>query len=139
MIKRTPLDALISDLIREAADWTCERCGLVFPERKSQACHASHYISRSFVSTRYFIDNLSCLCAACHDAVGKDPGEHYRFVFGKLGEVRYDELRQRKQRVMRYRNHDRAAMRAHYKAELARVKDMRSKGVTGLIEVVSYD
>ena len=39
-LKRDPLDAVFSDLVRERADWTCECCGKYFPERKGSGIHA---------------------------------------------------------------------------------------------------
>lgn len=138
-LKRTATDSIVSDLVREAADWCCERCGRPFPERKSQALHCSHFFSRIYLSTRYFIDNLSSLCAACHDFLGKNPHEHVAFVRKKLGDVRYEMLCARKQKIYRYRNSDRAEMRKHFAAELMRLLGIRERGVVGPIEVVAYD
>lgn len=139
MIKRTPLDAMVSDLVREAADWACERCGIEFPDRKSRNLHASHYFGRAIDSTRHFLDNVSSLCGGCHKELSSDHDEHYRFMMRRLGEVRYDLLRQRKQKVVRYRASDYKAMREHYRSELERLRAMRADGVQGHIEVVAYD
>ncbi len=138
-IKRDATDAIVSDLIREAADWTCERCSKPFPERKSYNLHASHYIGRATKSTRYFPDNISSLCGECHRVLTNDHHEHYHFMMKRLGGVRYDELQQRKNRVMRYRNSDLAELRSHYRGELERVQRLRRGGVVGYVEVVSYD
>lgn len=139
MIKRDSTDAIVSDVVREAADWCCERCQMPFPDRKSRNCHASHFISRKYNSVRFFPDNLTCLCGACHDLLGKDPYEHAKFMETKLGLVRLEELRQRKQRVVRYRNGDKAEMRKHYRGELERLRDLRTAGAVGVLSVVAYD
>ena len=139
-VKRDATDDVVSELIREAADWTCERCGLEFPDRKSRALHCSHYFSRSYNVTRWHPDNLSSLCGACHDEIGKDPGAHHHFMLRKLGDVRMSELRIRKNTmIVRYKPADKKAIRSHYRAELERIKAERASGVQGLIEVVAYD
>jgi hypothetical protein len=139
VIKRTPLDAVISDLIRESYDWTCVRCGKECPDRKGRDFHCSHFYSRAYNSVRYFLDNLLCLCAACHDFVGKNPDEHVALIKRVLGDVRYEELQARKQRIYRYRKQDKAEMLAHYKAQLAYLKHRRAKGERGVLPVVSWD
>lgn len=141
MIKRTSLDAVFSDCVRESADWTCQnyRCKRVFPDRKGQDIHCSHFISRSYNSTRFFPDNALCLCAKCHDEVGKNPDLHVTVMREILGEVRYAELLFRKHQIVRHRNGDRAAMRKHYRRELERMRVERANGATGCLEFVSYD
>lgn len=138
-IKRDSTDAIVSDLVREAADWTCENCGLEFPDRKSQNLHASHYIGRANKSTRYFPDNVSSLCGTCHKSLTADHHEHYHFMFRRLGETRYGMLQERKRRQFRYRNGDLAALRKHYRGELERLRAFRANGATGPLAVVSYD
>lgn len=140
MIKRTGLDDVFSQCVREAADWTCERCGLEFPERKSQALHASHYFSRSIICVRYFPDNVSSLCGACHKLVGDDPDEHRRWMLKRLGEVRYDDLRKRKNTmIVRYKPADKKALRAHFREQLEQMLGLRSRGLIGPLELVAYD
>lgn len=138
-MKRDVLDAAVSDVIRESFDWCCARCHKDHPDRKGRDFHASHFKSRSYSSTRYFPDNLTALCAACHDYFGKHPDEHTDFIRGLLGEVRYDMLRDRNRQVYRYRAADKKAMKEHYRSELKRLLDMRRNGVTGYIEVIAFD
>lgn len=138
-MKRDATDAVFSDLIREAYDWTCQRCLRPFPERKGRDVHASHFYSRQFHSTRWFVDNAVCLCATCHDHVGKHPDDHADFFRKHLGPVRYDMLRARKQGIFRYRESDKKAMRKHFAGELERIRALRSEGIFGPVEAVSYD
>jgi len=138
-MKRDSLDAAFSDLIREAWDWTCARCGRQFPERKGKDVHASHFYSRQFNSTRWFVDNAVCLCATCHDYVGKHPDDHVSLIRRVLGDTRYQWLQARKRLIVRYRAADKKAMRKHYSAELERIKAMRLEGHTGLVTPVTYD
>lgn len=138
-MKRDALDAVFSDLIREAYDWTCAYSGVQFPDRKGRDVHCSHFVSRSFNSTRWYPDNACCLSATAHDYLGKHPDEHTDFFRKLLGPVRYEWLKERKRGIYRYRPADKKAMRKHYTAELERVKELRRQGVTGYIEVAAYD
>jgi hypothetical protein len=138
-VKRDALDAVFSDVIREAYDWTCQFTGLVFPDRKGRDVHCSHFYSRTFNSTRWYPDNAVCLSASAHDYLGKHPDEHTDFFRKLLGPVRYDMLRARKQGIYRYRPADKAAMRKHYHGELERIRALRSDGIFGPVEVVAYD
>lgn len=139
-MRRDATDDIVSEVIREAADWSCERCSLQFPERKSRALHCSHYFSRAYNVTRYYPDNLSSLCGACHDELGKDPGLHDAFVRNKLGDVRMSELRFRKNTmIVRYKAADKKAIRAHFRGELERIKAQRMAGADGVLSVTAYD
>lgn len=138
-LKRDATDAAFSDAVREAADWLCQRCGRMFPERKGQDAHCSHFLSRKFNSTRWHPDNAVCLCASCHAVVTDDHDEHVTLIKRILGSVRYERLKQRKQLVVRYRPADKREMSKHYRAEVARIKQMRREGVIGAVELVPYD
>lgn len=149
-LKRDALDAAFSDAIRWACDWKCQwvsrndageliQCGMNWPECKGRDAHCSHFKSRGYSSVRWFPDNATLLCAAHHDYAGKNPDEHYEFFRGHLGAVRYDELIRRYRRIYRYRKHDKAEMRAHFEAEVQRIKGLREKGVIGVVELVPWD
>lgn len=139
MIKRDATDAIFSDVIREAYDWTCAFSGIVFPNRKGFDCQCSHFYSRRYLSTRWHPDNAVCLSASAHKFLGEHPDEHTDFLRQMLGPVRYQELRERHNRTYAYRDADKKAIRAHYRDELERLKELRSQGVTGFIEVVPFD
>ncbi len=138
-MRRDVLDAVISDLIRERDDWTCVYSGRQFPNRKGQDVHCSHFFSRSYISTRWFPDNLLCLSAGAHDFVGKNPDAHVALIKRVLGDTRYEALRERRNKIYRYRGADKAAMLKHYRSELERLRALRADGVQGYIEVVAYD
>lgn len=138
-LKRDALDALFSDAVREAADWLCQRCGRPFPERKGQDAHCSHFYSRKFNSTRWHPLNALCLCASCHAIVTDDPAEHYSLYLRVLGEGALTLLRERKEKIVRYRELDKAQMRTHYRGEINRLKQLRREGVIGFVELVAYD
>ena len=138
-LKRDATDAAFSDAVREAADWRCQRCGREFPERKGQDAHCSHFFSRKFNSTRWFPDNAVLACASCHAVTTDDHDEHVNLFKRILGPVRYEWLLKRKPLIVRYRAADKKAMAAHYRAEVARIKQLRREGVMGCVELVAYD
>lgn len=142
-MKRDKYDKIVSDLIRESANWTCERCGIVSPDGqaygKDRAMHCSHFKSRINKSTRWEIDNLSCLCAACHKRLGENPDEHTIFIASKLGAYRLDRLIRKGNQSRKWREDEKAEMYRHYKNELERIKHWRLMGDNNYIEVVNYD
>ena len=138
-IKRTPLDAVFSDLIRERADWTCQCCGREYPDRKGSGLHCSHYFGRRGASTRHHGDNCFALCFGCHQKMGANPHDHKTFAFEQLGEPRYDELVRRAYGVRKRVKGERKDMQAHFKAQLEYIRRRRMEGETGLIEFAEWD
>ena len=140
-IKRTKHDAVFSDLVR-IRTLECERCHFGypdFPDIRDKSFQNSHYVSRGVASLRFFPGNCFALCGSCHFEVGRDPGEHYKFVFGQLGEVLFDELMQKKQTFCRRRKADMEELYQHYRAEYKRLVLLRKGGENGRIEFIGYD
>ena len=138
-VKRTPLDAVITDLVRERSNWTCERCGEEHPYGvPTRSLHCSHFYGRKWSSTRYDPDNVYCLCASCHSELTDDHHEHVEFVRGKLGCTRYSALRGRWRQVMRRNKPEKDAMLAHYRDELERLRQLRMDGQQGTIDFVGW-
>ena len=138
-IKRTPLDAVFSDLVRERADWTCQCCGKHYPDRKGSGLHASHYFGRRGKSTRWFGDNVYAHCFGCHQKLGSSPHEFRSFVFEQLGEDRYDALVLRANKPRKYSKAEQKEMQAHFKAQLEHLRKRRREGEIGVIEFVEWD
>jgi hypothetical protein len=138
-MKRDALDAVFSDLVRERDDWSCRRCGTHFPDRKGRDVHCSHFFSRIYNTTRWYLDNCLTLCAKCHDHVGKNPHDHTQLVLRELGPMRYQWLLERKNEIKRYRNSDKKEMRQYFKRCLEVLLDMRRNGETGQLTVAAYD
>jgi len=139
-LKRDAEDAAISDLIREAADYVCEYCGIEVPRGNGRAFHCSHFFSRANRQVRHHPDNLMALCAGCHKKLGESPHLHVAAKKRQLGETRYEELCRRAHgTAFKYMASDKKERLAHYRAELQRIRKLRKHGVTGRIEVVSYD
>lgn len=139
-VKRTKYDAVFSDLVRERAGYTCERCGHYEPEGIGrQAMHCSHFKSRSNHAVRYEPINAFCLCAACHRELGDNPDLHAEFYLKQMGQGAVDLLQEKARRIMRRRKSDMEAMYAHLKSELKRLREERKAGAGGRIEFVGFD
>ena len=138
-IKRTPLDKVFSDLVRERADWRCQVCGKEFPDRKGSGLHASHYWGRRGASTRHYGGNVFAHCFGCHQKLGSKPHEFRSWVCRELGPNNYDELTLRANTPRKYTKADKKEMLVHFKAQLEYIKRRRREGETGYIEFCEYD
>lgn len=137
-IKRTATDKAISDCVRCAADWTCERCGRKFGG-PSQGLHASHYRGRSGRSTRWTPDNLDALCYGCHMHLGGHRFEYDEFKLDKIGEERLDALRLMANKPKKVPAHEEKRIRKHYQDEFKRLKALRDQGVVGPLDIKRYE
>ena len=90
-IKRNATDALFSDLVRERANWRCERC-LTQYEKPAPGLHCSHFYGRGGKSTRWDFDNANALCFKCHTYLGSNPHEYRVWKLRQLGQRLYDRL-----------------------------------------------
>lgn len=142
-MKRTPYDKAVSDVVRERADWACEKCGVISEEGRNRAAdkgmQCSHYYGRKHNSTRYDMDNCFCLCASCHSWLEDRPADHRVFVISKLGEARHDELMRRHHQVKKYKSWMLKELKEHYRAEFERIRERHFSGERGYIEVINYD
>ena len=138
-IKRTPLDAVFSDLVRERADWTCEVCGKEFPDRKGAGLHCSHFFGRRSASTRWHGRNATAMCFHCHQRLGSNPHEFRSFMFKYLGEPNYDELVRRHNTIYKYSKFEKKEMQEHFKAQLKYIRRRRRDGQQGFIDFVEWD
>ena len=138
-MKRDKLDKVISDLVRERAEWTCEKCGKVFPEGFRQGLHCSHLYSRRHASTRHFGGNLFAHCFACHQYLGGNPIEFAAWARSQLGDTALESLGERHHRIVRRRKKEKEEMYQHFKAEYKALMDKRKAGETGYISFVEWD
>lgn len=135
-IKRDATDILMSRLIRERDDWTCQRCGQRH-EPPTTGLHHAHLFTRRSRSTRWDADCGVALCYGCHQWVDSHPAEKELLARRLLGDGRYELLRQKHARPARYRKSDIADIRKHLRSELDRLKMLRMGGKRGPLEVVS--
>jgi hypothetical protein len=139
-VKRTKLDIVVSKLVRERAEWKCERCEKYFPEgRGRQGLDASHLYGRRHKSTRWHPDNIFAHCRGCHQYLGSNPPVFAKWALDQLGETRYDWLMRRHNQVVKYTKADLEEMYQHYKAQLAYLERRRRDGEKGYIDFVGWD
>jgi hypothetical protein len=134
------LDRVFSQLVRERSDWTCERCGAEFPERKGSGLHASHFWGRSRRSTRWYGWNVFAHCCGCHRYLSRHPVEFNAWVQEQMHDDRFNDLTLRANSVHKYTKSDKEEMLVHLKAQLDYIRRRRAeKGETGYIDFVDWD
>ena len=136
-IKRTSADAAFSDCVREAHDFTCQKCGINM-RHNPRAMHLSHFYGRRGKSTRWAKENGFCVCAGCHNWLGEHPHEHTEWVKHTIGEGLFDILTEKAHSVYKlYKGEDKDIAK-HYREQLKLIKTKRSEGQQGFIEFESY-
>lgn len=137
-MRRDKLDAVFSEVVRESFDWTCAWCGKKYTP-PTLALHCSHLFSRRHKSVRCSSINAVAHCFACHQKYGGNPIEGGSWARKFLGETTYEILIAKKNKVVKWNKTLKDELYAHWKSELARLKALRAKGVTGFIRLVDYD
>ena len=139
-IKRTPADIAFSQCIRERSGWTCERCGISYPDN-SAGLQCAHIFGRANKAVRLEPLNAVSLCGGCHMYFTANPMNFAIFVKDKLGDS-YGVLNELSNDIMRGKEYVRAIKSGdaakHYRKELSRMQAVRSCGDTGRIEFVGY-
>ncbi len=133
-MKKDKYDNIFSLLVRARSSWTCESCYQISPEGFRDTLHCGHIIGRSSKITRYAPDNAFALCFNCHRMFTDDEELWREFVFEKIGEDKYFELKRRSNERKKLYKSDLEAMFKHYKNELKRIETLRNVGITERIE-----
>ena len=144
-IKRNIADKHLSDCIRKAAEWKCQRCEKDYTD-KPQGLQCSHFISRGHWGSRYDPRQLA-LCAYCHNFVEGHPVEHINLWKSIHGGDDADkaiegmvELAACKGRAQYARNNVKA-ISTHYREESKRLDgelERKAKGKEADLEVKGY-
>ena len=144
-IKRNIADKHLSDCIRKAAEWKCQRCHKDYKD-KPQGLQCSHFISRGHWGSRYSPKQLS-LCAYCHNHVEGHPVDHINLWKSIHGGDNPDEAIQKMVEIAackgraQYARNNIKAISAHYRAESKRLDgelERKAKGKEANLEVYSY-
>jgi hypothetical protein len=138
-MKRDKHDALFSQLIREAYDWTCCWCGKYYPEGQRQGLHCSHLFSRRNKATRWHVWGAVAHCYGCHSRWGSNPLDGFSWATDFLGESRLEAVRSLAHSDGKAWVKAKEEIYAHNKKELERVLKLRKNGVRGVIELVPFD
>lgn len=139
-VKINKLDSIFSKLVRERVNYTCENCGTYYPEgRARMAIHCSHYYSRRHQATRYHPDNAFAHCYGCHQKLGGDPGEFYRWYVERMGEGREELIREKANSIFKRTKADKEDLYKHMKEQHKTMLEKRANGETGRIEFDAFD
>lgn len=138
-VKIKTSDQVFSRCVRERAEWKCERCGAQH-EEGSQGLHCSHFHGRGKWAIRFHPDNAASHCYGCHSYLGGNPSEHLKWRTEHLGEGMVEILQElaNDTSLGRMAKRSEKEITAHYRAELKRMKQLRSEGVTGRIEFENW-
>ncbi len=137
-IKRSTADKYFSMCVREAADYTCQRCNKAYDRSKAQGLHNSHVFSRRHRVTRWEPDNGVALCYSCHQWYGGDPVESAPWVEDHLGLGVLEILTEKKGAVFKIPKSEEKLIAAHYKAEYIKLLERRENRETGKLNFLSY-
>lgn len=114
IIKR--LDDSFSEYIRQRAILRVHGCERCYRGKVSyKQLHCAHNQSRVHFGTRWDEDNAAGLCPGCHRYIDREHDEKARFFTELVGEVKYDELMLRANKVHKV---DYAAVEIYLKQKL---------------------
>ena len=133
-IKRTAPDIIFSNLVRERAEWSCERCHTYFPEGHRAGLEASHFYTRSRKSVRWSPLNCAAHCTGCHSSLGGNPMEFADWIREYLGPEKSAALIAQNRILMRLKRHDKREILANLKASWEHMQSCRCAGETGRLE-----
>lgn len=135
-IKRTTADKYFSFCVRERANYTCEYCGKVEPERKGLEC--CHIYGRRAKSVRHDPDNAVCLCHTHHRYFTENPIEFQIWLKKHLGDGRLEILREKYNQIIKYTKALEKEIAAHYKKQHEAMLQKRNEGHLGPMEFEGY-
>lgn len=144
-IKNAKIDDVFSRCIRESANWTCQKSGLVDPEGqatgRSRGMQCCHIYGRRTVSMRWWPDNAICMNSRWHRFYTENPLKFESFLNGLIGNGNLLFLCERFNRTdIKYTDKDRRDIYEHFKNEYQRMRELRLDGTAfgDLIEVKPY-
>ena len=136
-MKISPADKAFSTCVREAHDWTCERCGKHF-EPWSMGLHNSHIFSRRHRTIRWCKENTQCLCFTCHQWFGGNPADSGRWLVDVCGEAFRDLLREKRDLKVKVPKAEEKLIAKHYREQTKIIEAKRLNGECGCIDFVGY-
>ena len=129
-IKRTEADKWFSLCIREAYDWTCNRCGTQYPIG-ARGLECSHHHGRGNWSVRFEPMNAEALCTGCHFLEG---GKQVR-LDACLNHLEQELLMEKKENYYygkEYRKtKGKGEISKYYKQQYEELREMRKEGKRG--------
>ena len=144
-IKNARIDEIFSRCIRESANWTCQKSGLVDPEGqangRSMKMQCCHIYGRRTVSMRWWPENAICMNSRWHRYYTENPLLFDKFILSLKGEDRTHALNLRFRRTdIKYTDKDRREIYEHYKEVYKIMREMRlDDGSLDYIQLLPYE
>lgn len=136
-VKIKPADTAFSKCIREASNWTCERCNTQY-EKNSAGLHCSHNFSRRHRTIRWCKDNALSLCFSCHQWFGGSPADSGIWLENLIGRPLLDIIREKRDSKVKIPKPEEKLIAKHYREQLKILESKRKSGVTGKIDFESW-
>lgn len=135
-LKVTAADRWVSKCVREAADWTCCRCGRRH-EEGSQGLHASHGYSRGNWSVRFNTElNIRAHCYGCHMSEG---GNWMYRLLTEQERALLEELKNDTARGKLYRKTKGVGeISKHYREQYDQLRALRECGAKGQLTIEDW-
>jgi hypothetical protein len=92
-IKLRTTDRLWTKYKRIKEDYTCQKCGRVYPPDNCRNLGVAHFHGRAHENVRFDEENTLCLCnIPCHQYLDTHKTEFKEFMRKRLGDKAYDLL-----------------------------------------------
>ena len=137
-IKRTPADIAFSNCIREAANWSCERCGTYYPEGHRNGIECSHHHSRGNWGIRFDPLNAECLCTGCHFLVGGTEQRRKEVLTEDEQEILFEKMRDTQLGKESRKTKGKGEIAKHYREQLRIMEKQREYGNIMKLRFIGY-
>ena len=136
-VKIKAADTWFSKCVREAHNWTCERCSTQY-EQGSMGLHNSHIFTRSHRTIRWAKENTQALCYPCHSWFGGNPADSGYWITELKGEGFMQSLREKRDLKLKVSKLEEKEIAAWYREQHKIILEKRNNGQTGFIDFISY-
>ena len=136
-VKIKAADTNFSRCVREASNWTCERCKTQYP-KGATGLHCSHIFSRRHRTIRWCKDNVQALCYACHQWFGGNPVDSGLWVTNYVGAGAIELITEKRDSKVKVSKLEEKDIAKHYKEELKKLEERRANGEQGPLDFQSW-
>lgn len=108
------LDTIFSKLVRNKAEWRCERCDDGYAVH-AENLHCSHFMGRRYRGTRWDFENAFAHCMKCHHYFSMNPVEFRRWALKAMGQEKFDRVRIKAETVTKLTDADKEGLYLTFK------------------------
>ena len=123
-------DKHFSKCIRHRDNWRCRSCSVdcIMDQGHLQCCHI---YGRANKSTRWAPENCIAMCRTCHERYTKEPIEWAAFCENLLGYEHMEQLKTKKNQIMKTSAALRKQISDHYRIEYKRMVAAQTTDLRG--------